>query len=262
MFAEEEKMAITFSEDQSKVIKSRDNNLLVSAAAGSGKTSVLVERIIRRITDPVSPVDIDRILVVTFTHAAASEMKEKIIDALESELFKHPDNARLVRQSTLIHNAEITTIDSFCLDVLKENFHSINVDPSFRVANTGEIKLLKEDALDAVLERAYEEKDPDFYNLIDCYVKKDKDSNIEDSILKLYDFAMSYPWPEKWLNDNRNDYFYDDLESFKNSEFLKCVDERVLYELTSLKPILEKAYDICTLPAGPDLFIPTVEGYL
>ncbi len=255
-------MAITFSEDQLKVIKSRDKNLLVSAAAGSGKTSVLVERIIRRITDPVSPIDIDRILVVTFTHAAAAEMKEKIIDALEAELFKHPDNSRLVRQSTLIHNAEITTIDSFCLDVLKENFHSINVDPSFRVANTGEIKLLKEDALSAVLDRAYEEKDPDFYNLIDCYVKKDKDSNIEESILKLYEFAMSYPWPEKWLNDNRNDYFFDDIESFKNSDLLKRVDERILHELSALKPMLDKAYDICTLPAGPNLFIPTVEGYL
>ena len=255
-------MAITFSDDQSKVIKSREKNLLVSAAAGSGKTSVLVERIIRRITDPVSPVDIDRILVVTFTHAAASEMKEKIIDALEAELFKHPEDARLVRQSTLIHNAEITTIDSFCLDVLKENFHSINVDPSFRVANTGEVKLLKEDALNAVLERAYEEKDPDFYNLIDCYVKKDKDSSIEESILKLYEFAMSYPWPEKWLKDNRSDYFFESLEDFKNSELLKRVDERVLYELDSLNSIVEKAIDICDDPCGPIVFKTKFEGFL
>ena len=249
---------ITYSIDQQRVIDERGHNLLVTAAAGSGKTSVLVERIIKKITDEKDRTDIDRILVVTFTHAAATEMKERIVEAIEEKLFKDPQNTVLQRQATLIHNASITTIDSFCLDVVRENYHKIDVDPSFRVASTGECDLLKKDALDNVFTKAYEEADPDFFNLIDCYVTKDKDSKVEDSVLNLYSFAMSYPWPEKWLLKNSDDYFYDGVEGFKNSDLLKRVYERTVWEAEKLRVYVEKARKICNSPDGPITFTDVV----
>ena len=127
-------MAIAFTEEQQKVITLRDRNLLVSAAAGSGKTAVLVERIIRMITDEEHPVDVDRLLIVTFTEAAAAEMKERIRGAIEKELENRPEDVHLQRQATLIHSARITTIHSFCLSVIREHFHVIDIDPGFRIA--------------------------------------------------------------------------------------------------------------------------------
>ena len=135
-------MEVKWTKEQEQVINLRDRNLLVSAAAGSGKTAVLVERIIKRITDIDNPVDIDKILVVTFTKAAAAEMRERISDALEALREDNPEDENLQRQSTLIHNALITTIDSFCLFAVRNHFGEINLDPNFRIADTGEIKLL------------------------------------------------------------------------------------------------------------------------
>ena len=128
-------MATTWTDEQLQVIETRHKNLLVSAAAGSGKTAVLVERIIRMITDPDQPVDIDRLLVMTFTNAAAAEMRERVETALGSLLDEDPGNKNLERQSTLIHHAKITTIDSFCLNLLREHFHELDLDPGFRVAD-------------------------------------------------------------------------------------------------------------------------------
>ena len=179
-------MAYTFSTDQLSIINSRNQNILVSAAAGSGKTSVLTERIVGRVNDPVHPIDIDRMLVVTFTNAAAREMKERIGSRLSDLVAENPENAHLQKQTTLIHSANITTIDSFCLFLVRNHFSKIDVDPSFRVADENEMKLLKEDVLKKILEDAYESKDEDFYHTIDCYSKKDRDDSLEASILKLY----------------------------------------------------------------------------
>lgn len=252
-------MAITYSDDQLEVITSRDKNLLVAAAAGAGKTSVLVERIIRRIMDPVNPVDIDRILVVTFTTAAAGEMKERIMDALEKKLMEEPTNEHLARQSTLIHNAHITTIDSFCLDILKNNFHKIGVDPAMRVANQGEADLLFADALDNVMEAAYEKGDPEFINLIDCYVKKDRDKVIEDSITSLYQFAMSYPWPEKWLNMNRDEYFIESPEMFLKSDLIRDICESCREKIDCWITRLNRGLEVSKKADGPTLYEPQLE---
>ena len=138
-------MGVTFTEDQQKVIDLRNRNILVSAAAGSGKTAVLVERIITRLTKDPSPINVDELLVVTFTEAAASEMKERIRTAIEKELEANPDSAHLQRQATLIHSAQVTTIHSFCLAVIREYFHTIDLDPGFRIGEEGELKLLKRD---------------------------------------------------------------------------------------------------------------------
>ena len=159
-------MSTAWTVEQKKVIDLRNRNILVSAAAGSGKTAVLVERIIRRITDETSPVDVDRMLIVTFTEAAASEMKERIGAAIEKQLEKRPGDARLEQQAALIHTAPITTIHSFCLSVIREHFHVIGIDPGFRIVEEGELKLLKQDVLDELLEEKYEEAEESFFAFV------------------------------------------------------------------------------------------------
>lgn len=146
---------VQWTREQMQVIETRDRNLLVSAAAGSGKTAVLVERIIRMVTDEDHPVDIDKLLVMTFTNAAAAEMRERIRLGLEKKLEEHPDNTHIERQVTLLHNALITTIDSFCLYLIRNHFQEIGLDPAMRVADEGESKLLKQDVLQALLEQHF-----------------------------------------------------------------------------------------------------------
>ena len=148
-------MAVTFTKEQQETIDARNASILVSAAAGSGKTAVLVERIIQMVKDPVHPVDIDRLLVVTFTSAAAAQMRERISQALSDAVDEHPENAHLTRQLTLIHHAQITTIDSFCLYLIRNHFDEIGLDPDFRVADEGEVRLLKRDVLDEMLEEYF-----------------------------------------------------------------------------------------------------------
>ena len=150
-------MGFKYTEDQLKVINLRDRNILVSAAAGSGKTTVLVERIIKRVCDEANPVDIDRLLVLTFTNAAAGEMRERIRIAIDEKLKENPLNEHMQRQATLIHNALITTIHSFCLFLLRNNFNDIGLDPGFRVADEGELKLLKEKVMNDLLEELKDE---------------------------------------------------------------------------------------------------------
>jgi len=155
-------MSVKWTEEQEKVIQLRNRSLLVSAAAGSGKTAVLVQRIISMVMDEVHPLDIDRLLVVTFTNAAAAEMRERVGTAIEAALEKDPYNQHLQRQLTLVHNAQITTIDSFCIRILRDHFHKIDLEPGFRIADEGELKLLREDVCEAVLEEFYEKADPEF----------------------------------------------------------------------------------------------------
>ena len=141
-----------WTEKQQQVIDSRNRNLLVSAAAGSGKTAVLVERIISMISEGTHPLNIDQLLVMTFTNAAASEMRERIGAAVEKKLKEDPGNEHLWLQSALIPQAMITTIDSFCLYLIRNHFDEIGLDPDFRVADEGEVRLLKRDVLDEMLE--------------------------------------------------------------------------------------------------------------
>ena len=149
-----------WTDDQQRVIDARNCNLLVSAAAGSGKTAVLVERIIKMITDEKNNVDIDRLLVVTFTNAAAAEMKTRVGEAIESRLLEEPDNEHLQRQASLLHNAQITTMHSFCQYVIRNYFHVIDIDPAFKVANENDMKIAQSEILAELIEQRYEtEKD-------------------------------------------------------------------------------------------------------
>ena len=155
-------MGMTWTKEQQQVIDLRNRNILVSAAAGSGKTAVLVERIKELVLDKKHPVDIDHLLVVTFTNAAAAQMKERVAKALEKALQENPSDVRLQQQAALVQNAQITTIDSFCLYVLRNHFHEIGLEPNFRIGDEGELKLLREDVMTGLFEQCYEEKNPGF----------------------------------------------------------------------------------------------------
>ena len=220
------KMAVQFTTQQQKVIDARGHNILVSAAAGSGKTAVLVERIIRLITDEQNPVDIDRLLVVTFTRAAAAQMRERIAKAISDRLEKNPENRHLQRQETLLHTAQITTIDSFCAFLLHNNFADIDLDPGFRQMDEMEAKLMLSDTLTEVLEQQYAEKDPEFAWCADYFCPGVGDAELRDRILGLYRRAMSHPWPEAYLAERAEDYAVGDTDDlFGQPWFLACMEE-------------------------------------
>lgn len=253
-------MAYTFSTDQLSIIESRNQNILVSAAAGSGKTSVLTERIVQLVSNADNPVDIDRILVVTFTNAAAKEMKERIGARLNDMLLEHPDNVHLQRQAQLIYNAQITTIDSYCLYLLKNHFHKIGVDPVFRVASENEMKLLKADVLSEVIKRAYERKDKDFYHTVDCYSRKDNDTTLEESIIDLYTFAMSYPDPKGWLQRCRKDYSFSNIDEFLEAGYVKAFVNAVYDDVLKIEELLIKGRNLANMEDGPKGYIKTSDS--
>ena len=188
-------MGVVYTPEQQRVIDLHGKNILVSAAAGSGKTAVLTERIVKMISDGKKPVDIDRLLVVTFTNAAAAEMRERIGAAITARLEREPDNEHLQKQATLIHNAQITTIDSFCMFVIRNNFNDIGLDPGFRVADEGELRLLKQDVMQELLEEKFARKEEGFLHCVEYFSTGNQDKAIEGHILKLYQFAESNPWP-------------------------------------------------------------------
>ena len=245
--------------EQQNVIDFRGRDILVSAAAGSGKTAVLVERIIRRILDPVHPVDIDRLLVVTFTKAAAAEMRERIGAAIEAECEKDPDNMHLHRQSALIHNAMITTIDSFCLFVVRNHFEEIDLDPNFRIADEGEIRLLEQDVLQQVFEDNYEKQEPSFLALIDTYGGKRSDQGVKDMVGKIYHMSLSSPWPGEWISKLTDPYHAEDETQLAQTEMLKDIAGHAVLLLTDLDVQITLALELANAEDGPQAYAKTLE---
>ena len=252
-------MGVSWTEEQQKVIDTRNCNILVSAAAGSGKTAVLVERIIQRITDKNNPVDIDELLIVTFTRAAAGEMKERIRQAIEKKLEANPEDEHLQRQSTLVHHALITTIDSFCSYIVKNYFHLIDLDPSFRMGDEGEMRLLQADVADAVLEEAYTEEAPSFLAFSDGFAGGKTDKKIPEMIIKLYCFSMSYPYPEEWLLNCRKAYEIKSIEELENADWMKLIKNEVKQEIKEVSMLLKQALEIAKEPDGPVFYIGLLE---
>ena len=244
-------MGVTWTKDQQKVISLRNRSILVSAAAGSGKTAVLVQRILGMIMDPVHPVDIDRLLIMTFTRAAAGEMKERISRALEQALYENPDNEHLQRQMTLIHTAQITTIDGFCSYVIRNYFHLIGLDPGYRTGDEGEIKLLKQDVLKSLLEDYYAKGEERYAYFVECFCPGKSDDGLKDLILKMYDTAMSSPYPQEWLNSCMDSYKIDDIKDLKNQKWMKLLWNCVKEELKEALVLAEEARRICLQPDGP-----------
>lgn len=243
---------IHFTDDQQACIDTRKQDVLVSAAAGSGKTAVLVERIIQMILDEQNPIDIDELLVVTFTKAAAAQMKEKVAKAVAKRLAKEPDNEHLERQAALVHNAQITTIDSFCSFVIRNNFGDIGLDPGFRVGDEGEMKLLRQDVLENVLEACYEEGEEDFLNLAACFSKGVKDEALETAVMDLFDTAMSYPFPEIWLKERLCDY--NSNVDFTNTDWYLFALKQMEIMCDSCLTDLKLCQKICESSGGPYMY--------
>lgn len=255
-------MGVNWTSEQRKVIELRDRNILVSAAAGSGKTAVLVERIIQRITDEEKPVDIDRLLVMTFTRAAAGEMRVRLEQALSKRLEEDPENEYLQRQSTLLHNAQITTIDGFCSYLIRNYFHMIDLDPGYRTADEGELKLLRVDVVRGVLEECYAQKSPDFEEFAECFAPGKSDEGLEELVLKLYDFAMSAPWPEEWLSQCVSIYEAEDWESVCDSVWMKEVWKHTDKILSDLRNLIQENMSLTQKSDGPYMYEPMVEDDL
>ena len=247
-------MAVKWTEEQEKVITLRDRNILVSAAAGSGKTAVLVQRILSKLMDPVKPVDIDRLLIMTFTRAAAGEMRERIQAALERELALDPDNEQLQRQMTLIHTAQITTIDGFCSYIIRNYFHLIGLDPGYRTADEGELKLMREDVLSQLFEDYYAEGTKGFTSFVECYAAGKNDDGLKDMVLKLYDASMSNPWPDEWLDHCLDNYKPDEESPIQDTRWYKYLWDIVRDELTEARELALSAIRICEGADGPFLY--------
>ena len=247
-------MGVQWTKEQQEVIRLRDRNILVSAAAGSGKTAVLVERILSKITDNTHPVDIDRLLIMTFTRAAAGEMKERISAVIEKALGEDPDNEHLQRQTTLLHTAQITTIDGFCAYIIRNYFHLIGLDPGYRTADEGELKLLRGDVVKALLEEHYAQKDEKFQKFVECFATGKSDENLGDLIQKLYEMAMSNPFPEEWLQKCLGDYRIESLEELRETEWMKMLWDAVGDELQEAELLIREARNVCAEADGPYLY--------
>lgn len=242
---------MAWTSKQQSVIDSRGKNLLVSAAAGSGKTAVMVERIIEVISDESSPIDIDRLLVVTFTNAAASEMKERIMNALEKRAEQEPGNQHLIRQLSRVQKAQITTIHSFCLNLMREHFMEVDLDPGFRIGEEGEINLLLKDALDQLMEEAYEEKEEGFLAFLESYSTGKSDKRIEDFILKAYHFVRSGKNPEKWLSE-ANEVFHMNGESILEQKWTKYLLDDISYDVDEILFRYANLEEYANSPDVPD----------
>lgn len=247
-------MGISWTKEQQQVIQLKNRNLLVSAAAGSGKTAVLVERIVQRVLDPDHPVDIDRMLIVTFTKAAAAEMRERVSQAIERRMEQDPENAGLRRQYTLVHHAQITTIDSFCLYVVRSYFQTIDLEPSFRIADPGELQLLKADLAAEVMEQHYQKNDPDFCTLADHYATAKSDAMLTDFMLRLYDFSQSYPWPEEWLASLADHYRLDGPRQMQEQGWMKGLLQYLRRMINGLKKQAQHALSLCMDSDGPAMY--------
>ena len=232
---------VKWTKEQLQAIKEKGSNILVAAAAGSGKTAVLVERIIEKIIN--DKIDIDRLLVVTFTNAAAAEMRERVLEAIYQKLDETPENEHLQKQITLLNKASICTIDSFCLDVVRNHFYELeNISPNFRIADTTEIELLKQEVLEDMFEEKYENQDEDFADLINTYTSYRDDTPLKDLILKIYTYIQSNPFPNEWLHEKIEMYHIHQLEQdFSHSPYgkilLKEVEEEMVDDISILKEV-------------------------
>lgn len=252
----------TWTDEQWDAISLQGNNMLVAAAAGSGKTAVLVERIIHRISDEAVPVDVDRLLVATFTKAAAAEMKERIREALQHKLESDPESAHLRKQLALMGRASVTTLHSFCMEIIQRYYSLIGLDPGFRIANETENELLKQETLEAMLEERYEnsEEDGAFWQLVESFGNNRGDGPLIAIILQLYELSRSQPWPNHWLLETASKFSIE-MKLQSDEEPLHYWQEKLIasikLELQGAADLLIQAIRIADLPSGPSPYLET-----
>ncbi|WP_411343218.1 helicase-exonuclease AddAB subunit AddA [Paenibacillus sp. WLX1005] len=256
----------TWTDDQWNAISLRGNNLLVAAAAGSGKTAVLVERIIRQVIDPQYPLDVNRMLVATFTKAAATEMRQRIRAALDREVLNRPEDERLRRQLALIGQASITTLHSFCMEVIQRYYAMIPLDPGFRIASENECAMMREELLEELFEEKYtEEEERDnrqFHRLINWFGGERSDDAAMKLVERLYHFARSHPWPEHWLREMANAFYVDNAAQLEESTWVRQIVSDVQVALDGMEAVLLQAIETAQLPGGPAAYVETLNADL
>ena len=243
-----------FTPNQQKAIDERGKNILVSAAAGSGKTAVLVERIVKVITDKDDPVDIGRLLVVTFTEAAALEMKERILKALNEKLAENPNNKHIAKQIMLMPRAYISTIHSFCNTVVKAHYSAAGIDPSFRIGDAVELSLIKEDVMESIFDNQYESKHSDFYRLLDIYGGKLYDKDLRELILRIHDFCEPQTDPGAWLFESVERFSPDSVHGLGESLWGQMVLSQIKAAAESAIISAKEALKYCDMPDGPQKY--------
>ncbi|RDI47819.1 helicase-exonuclease AddAB subunit AddA [Falsibacillus pallidus] len=251
---------VTWTDDQWKAIHAKNQDILVAAAAGSGKTAVLVERIIGKIISEEEPFDVDRLLVVTFTNASAAEMRHRIGEALEKAISQNPSSVHLRKQLSLLNRASISTLHSFCLEVIRKYYYLIDIDPGFRIADGTEGELLRDEVLDDLFEEEYgKEGNEPFYLLVDTFTNDRSDAALQDMVRKLYDFSRSHPFPDQWLDELVSMYDVNDGGPIEELPFYDAILWDLLLQFEGAKSLLQEAYELTKLPGGP---APRAENYL
>ncbi|MDX9871807.1 MAG: helicase-exonuclease AddAB subunit AddA [Clostridia bacterium] len=246
--------------EQETAISCREKSLLLSAAAGAGKTAVLVERIIRRILDPAEPVDVDRLLVVTFTNAAAQEMKERIARELAARSRANRRDKQIQRQTLLLGRAAICTLHSFCLELLRQNYYllklpgGLSLDPRFCLCDDNEALLLKAEVLETLLEDKYDAEDAGFLQLVECFGGERDDRALQEIVLKLYAYSRSHPQPENWLEQAIRT-FRADMEEPSVQEMFLYLKDSILEPLEDAILKLMEARELAAGPLGPAVYL-------
>ncbi len=247
-----------WTKEQQAAIWEKDCNLLVAAAAGAGKTAVLVERIIQKIIDDRNPIDIDSLLVVTFTNAAATEMRERIGAAISKAIDEKKASRNINRQLALLNKASITTIHSFCLEVIRNNFQSIDIDPNFRILDETEASLMKLETLNELFEEIYEDEENNqaFFDLLEAYGTNRDDEKLQEMVLNIYSYIQSYPWPEQWLLE-QTEYFNPGItRDFGSTEWGRVIISTAGLRLEGFKSILETACSSLKYAVGLEKYLP------
>ena len=250
----------TWTDDQWKAIMATGKDILVAAAAGSGKTAVLVERMINKVISKENPINVDELLVVTFTNASAAEMRNRISEALEKAINQDPTSTHLRKQLSLLNRASISTIHSFCLEVIRKYYYLIEIDPGFRIADSTEAQLLRDEVIDELFEEEYGKPNNErFFQVVDSFSNDRSDDALMEIIRELYDFARSNPSPESYLQDIVNMYAVESVTKMEELPFIQSLLLDVQLQLEGIKGMLENGLQLTKQPGGP---APRAENFL
>ncbi|QED47182.1 helicase-exonuclease AddAB subunit AddA [Cytobacillus dafuensis] len=250
----------TWTDDQWKAIMAKGQDVLVAAAAGSGKTAVLVERIINKIISEEDPINVDELLVVTFTNASAAEMRHRIGEALEKAINENPKSIHLRKQLSLLNKASISTLHSFCLEMIRKYYYMIDIDPGFRIADETEAQLLRDEVLEELFEEEYgKEGNEDFFALVDTFTNDRSDIALQEMIRNLYDFARANPSPDQYLDSIIEMYNVEKQTEIEQLPFVQSLLHDIDLQLNGAKQLLEYGLELTKLPGGP---APRAENFI
>jgi ATP-dependent helicase/nuclease subunit A len=251
---------VTWTDDQWKAIMAKDRDILVAAAAGSGKTAVLVERMIQKILSKEDPMDVDELLVVTFTNASAAEMRHRIGEALEKAIDEDPWSRHLRKQLSLLNKASISTLHSFCMEVIRKYYYLIDVDPGFRIADETEAQLIRDEVMDELFEEEYGKKDNEvFFNLVDSFTSDRSDAALMDIVRSIYDFARSNPLPDQYLKSIIRMYDVSAINNLAELSFIQALLFDIELQLEASREMIKRGLEVTKLPGGP---APRSENFL